>query len=324
MVDSVTRLHPPSSPFFGLAQLDDLQPRAEEVVRKITQGTALEEVARAFLMTVRGVRDLLDAPLTFVQVGYMEAGRHIILEDVARPRGFRPGDEVTRDVLEEGHKKFEQRAHEMGIQIPTMCASALAQVTTLGFATSEVQTLFRAAIAQAWTGFECLAVDLWVAALNADTRLGHQALSADPPNDVPVGLAQKSLPLATLGRYQFDVSRCLGTVLKDKFRFGKVEGIRTAYTAAFGEKTPCVAALGHPGLPKLEATRHLIVHRAGRIDEGYARATGSKEPLGSVIHLDGKVVADLICPALDVGYGLLDYATGLACARAPALVEGKP
>ena len=90
---------------------------------------------------------------------------------------------------------------------------------------STFQALARAAVAQAWTGFECVAADSWVAALNADTRFGQSAFVAPAPTDMPDGLTNKSISIALLGKFRFDLRRCMGTVLRDKFHFGKVDGV---------------------------------------------------------------------------------------------------
>ncbi len=160
------------------------------------------------------------------------------------------------------------------------------------------QALARAAVAQAWTGFECVAVDTWVAALDADRRFGQAALLAPSPAGTPRELANKSIPIRLLRNR-------MGTVLREKFHFGNVAGVRGAYAAAFEKEATALAALDNRDLLRLEATRHLVVHRGGIIDDDYLRVTGSGEPLGTPLALSGPQIAPLITAGVSASCAIL-------------------
>ena len=64
-------------------------------------------------------------------------------------------------------------------------------------------------------------------------------------------------------------------------------------------------ALADPTLGILEATRHLIVHRAGLVDEEYQRRTGESTAIGHHLALNGARFSELGNSAVAAGCKLL-------------------
>jgi hypothetical protein len=115
------------------------------------------------------------------------------------------------------------------------------------------------------------------------------------------------VPVSLLAKYGFNLRKKLGTVLRTKFDFTSVAGIRQAYKAAFADHETLARILVDPKLMHLEATRHLIVHRGGLVDEEFIRRTGSTFPIGQAIPLDEEEIASLLDAMKTAGCGLLAF-----------------
>jgi hypothetical protein len=170
-----------------------------------------------------------------------------------------------------------------------------------------------------WTIFETLAGDLWEAAVN-----GHPANLAklkgkknrirgamrSSVQGVPIpddrGNGEgKSIPLSQVERYKYNISDKMGTILSEKFKFDRLDGIREAYSLAFCNAADEVdAALTDRALDALSQTRNLIVHRAGLVDRRYYDQTKKlplalKGEIGAPILLDGEVIKALVEAGID-------------------------
>ena len=120
------------------------------------------------------------------------------------------------------------------------------------------------------------------------------------------GIRAKSVSVGLLARYGFDLRGSLGTVLKSKFDFTSVTGILKAYRAACGRVSEIEGTLSHPSLSRLEATRHLIVHRAGIIDEEFKKRTGITEKIGDPLVTSKNEIEMLLNTSIEAGSVLLE------------------
>ena len=165
-----------------------------------------------------------------------------------------------------------------------------------------------ARVVLAWTAFECVAGDGWETALNESAiGLGHQAFMHLSTSGVDEGISARNVPVGLLAKHGFDLRKKLGTVLKAKFDFTSVAGIRDAHKAAFGDREALTRTLGDPKLSRLEATRHLIVHRSGVVDEEYIRRTNSTLSIGQALPLEEGEIADMVEATILAGCGLLAF-----------------
>lgn len=197
-------------------------------------------------------------------------------------------------------------------------------------------SIFSSMIVGAWTAFETLATDLWVTAVNLrPMSLGVNALRAprgdtadNNGTEMEVSENDKYHPmnLDILQEYNFNLSSSLGTMIhsKQKFNFNKLRGIRNAYLQAFCyyAKSSRKAALpevkawfageDYKELGTLEAIRHVLVHRAGKVDRAFLdrvkaiREEGRDSPLSTLqlndkIPLDGHLVNQYISVAVRRG-----------------------
>ena len=99
-------------------------------------------------------------------------------------------------------------------------------------------------------------------------------------------------------------------LLAPKFDFTSVSGIGTAYEAAFCRSPELSELLAVPELSHLEATRHLVVHRAGLVDEEYIRRTRESVLVGTQLLLTGARVSELSNAAVAAGVRLLQFIDG--------------
>ncbi len=153
------------------------------------------------------------------------------------------------------------------------------------FLKTSIQVLNSAAVSGSWTAIECLATDLWVASLNEEPLLvGQTAISSLDPQEAGE-LTSKHIPVGLAARHGFDLRRSLGTVLRTKFDFTGVSGIQKAYKVFVPNDEFIEKVLAQPELSEMEATRHVIVHRAGKVDEDYRKRTGSDLPVGTVLNI---------------------------------------
>jgi hypothetical protein len=190
------------------------------------------------------------------------------------------------------------------IMTATMTDAMLSRVPNEGTFLA-LEGLLSSMILGAWTAFETFAGDLWEAALNArpeelaklSGRRGHRSDSGGEQ-------ATKDIDLNRLAQNKFDVSKTMGTLLRERFNFQILEGIRDAYECAFGQYCENARkALFDDSLRHLSAVRNLLVHKAGKIDHKFKDDTKTSPHFADSkpdeqIKIDGTVVADLVSRAV--------------------------
>ncbi len=152
-----------------------------------------------------------------------------------------------------------------------------------------------------WTAVETLSGDLWEACVN--TRPGQLSRLDGLPRTggkSPGTNQERTISVNDLRRYNYDLRSAMGTILRRKFSFQTLDGIRRAYRAVFpAEAGDVLGAVTSTDLDELAVVRNLIVHRAGSCDPDYlSRAKGlpgiPQIVLGTPIPLDGQFVGGLI------------------------------
>jgi hypothetical protein len=170
----------------------------------------------------------------------------------------------------------------------------------------------KAAILLSWSAFENLSADLWVDCLNTYP----QALMSNIAHSDPSQPDQKKIEIWQLQRYEYDLRGHMGTVLKDRYKFTDVDGIRKAYVDVFGpaRKSEIDGVLRDPDLNFLEAARHNVAHRAGVTDsrflsriKNYPSFTSNE---GEPLPLTGSFVSRLVSAAVEAGCVLVKSVDG--------------
>jgi hypothetical protein len=150
------------------------------------------------------------------------------------------------------------------------------------------QAILIAQINGVWSAFETLAGDLWEAALNAhpnklaDLRGSPNRIikaagvrsSASPSEEAGDG-RKASLILSEMHKYSrgtFNLSGVMGSILRTRFKFSTLEGIRAAYSSAFNPDTHpqrIDTSLADKSLDSLSKVRNLFAHRSGIVDDKF-------------------------------------------------------
>lgn len=103
----------------------------------------------------------------------------------------------------------------------------------------------------------------------------------------------------------------MGSLLRSKFNFSSLDGIREAYASAFDTAAAEIDhALIDKSLDALSAVRNVIVHRDAIADSEYTRKTKFLSSLptatiGQHLLLDGDIVVRLLKPAITAANQLL-------------------
>jgi hypothetical protein len=180
-----------------------------------------------------------------------------------------------------------------------------------------------------WTAYESLATDLWITAVNQQPMtLGVNALygkrnataKAEPTDAADPEHKEKVSPLNIdiLQEYGFDLSSSLGSMIhrKRKFTFNTLDDINHAYNETFCVRQKGVRKGPHQavkswfsgeeynGLRVLEALRHVLVHKAGMVDEQFLNRVRDLSPafttlkVGDSVELDGEMVREYASAAV--------------------------
>jgi len=279
---------------------------------KSVQTLVVQPIALTFARSVDDLMNLLSLPLVLLTVGVSEAHRLVFFtQALVRTRNatrWADSPDARAEVQAEVRRLAEEARQDPESKFkPVDDAHAqLGHLLEHHQLDAPARALLFAAVALAWASFECAAKDAWIAALNSrPLQLAQSAFGSLPEGASAEGISGRQIGVGLLARYGFDLRDKLGTLLAPKFDFTSVSGIRGAYSAAFGKQADHEIALTDPPLGLLEATRHLIVHRAGLVDEEYHRRTGDATPIGQVLQLNGFVVSNLANVGVSAGCKLL-------------------
>ena len=170
-----------------------------------------------------------------------------------------------------------------------------------------------------WTIIETMSGDLWEGAFKAHPsslanlggspkRLKGRQINKSS-SQVPK--ESKNIPVDDISRYEFNIANKMGTILRTKFYFASLAGIREAYSCAFNERSAQIDdALNDDSLDALSAVRNVIVHRDAQADAEYVKRTKflksiPRSEIGRHIFLDGETVVGLLKPAMSAANRLL-------------------
>lgn len=188
-----------------------------------------------------------------------------------------------------------------------------------------LEAVLIAQLTGAWTAFETLAGDLWEAALNVHPR-GLAALKGKRPKKTKVEKPQqppdaaveskkergkKYVPLSRLTEHRYDVATKMGSVLKGRYEFSKLDSLRDAYWEAFESRGGVIkSCIMSQCVDALHAVRNVIVHNAGAVDRVSRRQIRQIPGLGDIeceerIPVDGTFVDRLVTPVLFVSVALI-------------------
>lgn len=182
-----------------------------------------------------------------------------------------------------------------------------------------LNAMLQAYVTGSWTTIETLFGDLWETSLNncpnplanLDGKPKRMKTKNSDQNQTSKVKESKVVELDLIKDHNFNVQHKMGTILKSRFSFSRLEGIREAYSSAFDRDFVQIdKALTDQSLDTLNAVRNLIIHRDAFADDEYIKRSRSlrllpKAELGNEIELDGDVVVSLLKPAFAAANQLL-------------------
>ncbi|MBK7767796.1 MAG: hypothetical protein IPI44_18105, partial [Sulfuritalea sp.] len=189
-----------------------------------------------------------------------------------------------------------------------------------------LESMLRGIVVGAWTTFEVLASDLWETAVNLFphplARLSgvspaktKRRLAAFTDEGMTSPAQGKSIRMDYLQAHGYDLSSRMGTVLRERFNFQVVDGIRDAYYSAFEDEPSKVRSLiASDELSALATVRNLLVHRSGSVDQRFLdeHARNSilqhlfpSPILRDLLPMSGLTVHNLVQPTIQLGTNLI-------------------
>jgi hypothetical protein len=183
-----------------------------------------------------------------------------------------------------------------------------------------LQAIMASIIVGAWTAFEVLAEDLWVAALNSRPRLGLIALDAEIRySDNEREQEKKKEVIAPLPVWKaldpkFKINKRMGELLCDYGRdFAKRGEAQKSFRKVFPKERASIDAIfDSKNLRWVAATRNAIVHNGGLADGEFKKGVRDHPRLKYVaddapIPMDGATTYELCVAAIKSGMNLLDF-----------------
>jgi hypothetical protein len=182
-------------------------------------------------------------------------------------------------------------------------------------------------ITTTWTIIETMTGDLWEAALNAhpgtlahlngksnrmkSSHGGRSESNKSKEDEKTKTKDSKLIALDSIALLGFDTRNKMGSLLRSRFEFSRLDNIRQAYASAFDRDfTSIDHALTNQSLDALNSVRNLIIHKDAHVDDEYFKKskflkTMPKGSIGDHIVFDGEVVVELIRPAITSANQLL-------------------
>lgn len=175
---------------------------------------------------------------------------------------------------------------------------------------STYEALLFSASVWMWCSFEVLMRELWELALNYGGTYASKNVVSKLPRLEHRGsielLRGRYISLDYLAKHGYNISEKLGSALSSKFDFTSVNGIKEAYLCAFPKSANIRDALEDKGIIRLEATRNVVVHNAGVIDEDFCKkVNASKSQIGKRLQLNTHKLFDYGNSTIDAGLNVI-------------------
>lgn len=177
-----------------------------------------------------------------------------------------------------------------------------------------LEAILFSSVIHSYLTFEVLAGDLLIKALDLRPKWAARVVGKrGGPKD-----AEKTVRVAMLEKYQFDLRSVMGQLLKreGKVKFDSFPEIERSYERVFGHAVLKVFS-GQDGeeVKWLEAVRNVIAHTGGVVDEKFVKRVEKhiifkNYKLGEVIHIDGDIVSNMVNASVRISSELLKYVDG--------------
>lgn len=278
---------------------------------------SFKPIAKVFQSNVENAISLLQLPHGLLMWAHIEQQELLTFSRVYLPIALLDGGkepykkpEIKHKVDKEVARRMKEwRSRENFMQsVIDASDSKMSQLLTQLRIQAEMRMVLLSLMTSSWTAFEVLAGDAWEFILNSRAdQIAQNVIKELFANvNAAEGLSAKGIPLWMAAKYKFDLRNHIGEILKPKIDFSDVRQVRKAYEAVFGVGA-IPESLKCKNLTVLEKTRHLIVHRAGIVDERYNDLTNQDFSLGESLPLNASFITDLVMSAINAGCSLISF-----------------
>ena len=283
----------------------------------------IRQVANSFCLNMQSIAFMVAIPYTFLLKKQMDFDRLVLLLKVKlkSTKPFEPMEALSTEERrslygqmkeiadQEPEGEDDKRKKQSTIDNEFRYLLALSEEIRSGY-----RSLLYSGLVWVWSTFEVFCSDLWEISVNESPHvLGKEAiigLSRLDKLGEKEGLTAKYIKLDYLAKYGYDLKHSMGTILKPKFDFTSMSGIRQAYHSAFPKNQTISHVLANNDLFFLEMKRHLIVHSAGLVDEAFVSKTGVDIPEGVMLPVSDKEVLEYGNTVINAGFSLVDSVQG--------------
>tara|TARA_R110002051_G_scaffold69856_1_gene125648 strand:- start:242 stop:1129 length:888 start_codon:yes stop_codon:yes gene_type:complete len=246
---------------------------AIEKLKEETRSEYLKEIISLYEKRVHQIFGTIFSPIAIMNYGMKEAREaKLYLDAISKtnnfgkqntPKGKKEIETYIRDFQDKNNRELVnesiKKLKEFQIEYPNI--------------TDFLDNNNLNSLVNFWTSFETTLKDVWKVSLNKNPeKYFHNITKRVDFSDLP-GFSNKTINLGVLAQYNFDISKSLGDLLSPKFDFTSIKGIKISYQSLFTTKNNDLSFMDSETLNQLEISRHLIVHRAGIIDNDYLRRT---------------------------------------------------
>jgi len=282
---------------------------------------SLKELANRLWETVDRIRFMLIIPERFLihqQIMLRQLSKH--LWAALKTETVKPFDSLTDDekkayeaALKESVEKDagDMEWEKLFDEWTRMAIQEKPRVIEIHKMEEAYKSLLYSGLIWAWISFEVFASDLWEAVVNMSAGKVRSRILRS------VSAARPTIKVDYIAKYNLDLRGRLGTVMRDGCDFTSLEGIQKAYAVVFPKSQSISDALGKTELMQLEASRHLIVHRSGIVDDEFLRKTNLKLKKGHELPITDKQVLDYCNLTVEVALALLVAAESLVGRKSP-------
>ena len=295
---------------------DDIALKATDSaqVAKNVRSPVIREVAEVYAANIKSTLSLMALPLVLLGSGIAETRRlsffvqaMITTQNTTK---WHESDEAKNEVDVEVDRLFKEseKGNDNKSTVINEAKHWLRHIAERQENSDSLQILLYTGVIWIWAALETVAKDLWIAAVNASpSKLGQEAFRTLEDNDLDNSLTRKQVSVGLLARHGFDLRTKLGVVLEHRFDFTSVSGIEKAYCTLFGRTEKLREMFSDPRPAKVEAMRHVIVHRAGYVDERYVTRCGQPIKLGEKLLIGGPEFTNLAERSVELGCELIQH-----------------
>ncbi len=170
-----------------------------------------------------------------------------------------------------------------------------------------------------WCSIEVFMRELWETSLNigGKTIIGNvlKELGNFRREQNDNDIQGKLISIEYLSKYDFNLSKVLGTVLLHKFDFSSLSGIKEAFLYAFPRSDAIKKAVESEILSELSAKRNVIVHNGGIIDAEYcSRVSMDRKNIGEKLAIDNNNICRLGKGVMDIAITMMDAVSSIVLA----------